>query len=116
MILSLQKSTDKQSLEIYKEILNKKDEFDNYGIQIVDLKQESLTPGFTEGIIAVIIGGVSVNYVVRFIDFVIEKIKSRRYYNTQLIIKYKGKTFFIPENKDECIKFFREIEQNKEDV
>ena len=114
MIVSLQKSTDKQSLEIYKEILDNRDEFDSDGIQIIDSKQEALAPGFTEGIIVGIIGGVSVHYIVKFIDFVIDKIRQKKAYNIYFIIQYKEQKFFIPENKDECLNFFEDIEEKEE--
>ena len=113
LIINLQEPSDSHALEIYYEILANQEELKKDGIQIHRSTRKSLSPDSLETIVFAIAGGVFTHYIVKFIDFVMEKVRTRKYYSVNIVILHNKHYFIVPEQKQECILYFERIEKEQ---
>ena len=111
--VSIQKPRDNQSMEIFEEVMNQKDLLLESGIIISEKKSKSLSPEIYETLLVAVTGGVATNLVKTLIDYLMDKIKKKKYYGIKLIIRHKNHEFKLPSAKRECHDYFSNLQNDE---
>lgn len=83
---------------------NLKNEFEELGIDIEEHTTRSIEPIST--LVISIIGTIASNYIIKLIDILTKKKDENPKSSLVILINYKSKQFYIPNNRDELISEF----------